>query len=47
MPKVGVIVKKNKIESMPLEDMNPLLKLKEMKEIMGDQISNKSIEARK
>lgn len=46
-PKVGVIFKNNKIESMPIEDMNPLLSIRDIEEIMGNQISEKSYQIRK
>ena len=48
VPKCSVIkTKSNKLISAPIEDMTPLLELKELKKLMGNNIDPVSIELRK
>jgi len=48
IPKCSVIqTKDNKLISAPIEDMSPLLKINELKKIMGNQVDPISIELRK
>lgn len=47
LPKVSAVFKKNKIYSLPLEDMSPLQSLNELKENLINKIDKISIDARK